>query len=102
MVARTPTTAPALASLSLRTSSATTAKPRPASPARAASIAAFKANNLVCDAIASIWPTTVVISPRRATRSSSSVAASAGESTSPSRWTMCASRACWAPVAARG
>jgi hypothetical protein len=34
-----------------RTSSATTAKPRPASPARAASIAAFSASRLVCLAI---------------------------------------------------
>ena len=32
---------------SARTSSATTAKPRPASPARAASMAAFNANKLV-------------------------------------------------------
>ncbi|MNY36103.1 hypothetical protein D3C86_1705690 [compost metagenome] len=32
----------------LRTSSATTAKPRPASPARAASIAALSASKLVC------------------------------------------------------
>jgi len=34
-----------------RTSSATTAKPRPCSPARAASIAAFSASKLVCSAI---------------------------------------------------
>ena len=34
-----------------RTSSATTAKPRPASPARAASMAAFNASRLVCSAI---------------------------------------------------
>ncbi len=34
-------------SASRRTSSATTAKPRPASPARAASIAAFSASRLV-------------------------------------------------------
>ncbi|MNL17081.1 hypothetical protein D3C87_1381540 [compost metagenome] len=32
----------------MRTSSATTAKPRPASPARAASMAALRANRLVC------------------------------------------------------
>lgn len=36
----------------LRTSSATTAKPRPLSPARAASIAAFRASRLVCSAMA--------------------------------------------------
>ncbi|MNR14101.1 hypothetical protein D3C85_1305570 [compost metagenome] len=35
----------------LRTSSATTAKPRPASPARAASMAAFRASRLVCSAM---------------------------------------------------
>ena len=36
----------------MRTSAATTAKPRPASPARAASIAALSASRLVCSAIA--------------------------------------------------
>ncbi len=40
----------------LRTSDATTAKPRPCSPARAASTAAFKASKLVWNAIESITP----------------------------------------------
>ncbi|CSB52864.1 Uncharacterised protein [Vibrio cholerae] len=42
-----------------RTSSATTAKPRPCSPARAASIAAFNASKLVCSAIALITSSTL-------------------------------------------
>ena len=41
-----------------RTSSATTANPRPASPAREASTAAFSASRLVCSAIWSITPIT--------------------------------------------
>src|SRR5438270_54736 len=41
-------------SASLRTSSATTANPRPCSPARAASMAAFRASRLVCSARSSI------------------------------------------------
>ncbi|MNE52740.1 hypothetical protein D3C80_1474280 [compost metagenome] len=46
-----------------RTSSATTAKPRPLSPARAASIAAFSASRLVCLAMASISWVDCRISP---------------------------------------
>ena len=41
---------------SARTSVATTAKPRPASPARAASTPAFSASRLVWNAISSITP----------------------------------------------
>ncbi len=48
-------------SASLLTSSATTAKPLPDSPARAASIAAFNANKLVFSAISLITSTTDVI-----------------------------------------
>jgi hypothetical protein len=44
------------------TSLATTAKPRPASPARAASIVALSASRFVCLAILEISPTTVPIS----------------------------------------
>ena len=40
----------------LRTSVATTAKPRPCSPARAASTAAFSASRLVWNAISSMTP----------------------------------------------
>ena len=48
----------AVCSASAFTSDATTAKPRPASPARAASIVAFSANRLVCPAIVLINSTT--------------------------------------------
>ncbi|MNS86378.1 hypothetical protein D3C72_1202800 [compost metagenome] len=46
---------------SRRTSSATTAKPRPCSPARAASMAAFSASRLVCSAMARITSSTLPI-----------------------------------------
>ncbi|MNF06099.1 hypothetical protein D3C80_2059780 [compost metagenome] len=45
----------------VRTSSATTAKPRPCSPARAASMAAFSASRLVCSAMPWISPMTLPI-----------------------------------------
>ena len=48
--------APALRCARLRTSAATTAKPRPCSPARAASTAAFSARMLVWKAMPSITP----------------------------------------------
>ena len=54
--------APWDSSASLRTSSATTAKPLPCSPARAASMAAFRASRLVCSAIEPIVSTIVPIS----------------------------------------
>ena len=45
-----------------RTSSATTAKPRPASPARAASMAALRASRLVCPAMPRITSSTLLMS----------------------------------------
>jgi len=65
-------------SASLRTSAATTAKPLPASPARAASMAAFSASRFVCAAISLISST---ISPIFCARSPSESARAAIAST---------------------
>ena len=59
-----------LRSASLRTSAATTAKPLPCSPARAASMAAFRASRLVCRAISSMMEILLAISFIAATASS--------------------------------
>jgi hypothetical protein len=66
-----------------RTSWATTAKPRPASPARAASTPAFRARRLVWKAISSITPMIWVIWPELC--SISPMAATASRTTSPER-----------------
>ena len=60
-VLATSSAAAALESASRRTSSATTAKPRPCSPARAASMAALRASRFVCDEICLIRSMKAVI-----------------------------------------
>ena len=60
-------------SASFRTSSATTAKPLPASPALAASMAAFKANRFVCSAIPEIASTIFPISLERSPKVSTTL-----------------------------
>ena len=64
-VLATSSAAEALESASRRTSSATTAKPRPCSPARAASMAALRASRLVCDEICLIRSMNAVIGSDR-------------------------------------
>ncbi len=61
-VVRTSSVATDVWSASFRTSSATTANPLPCSPARAASIDAFKASRLVCSEISVMVPTIPSIS----------------------------------------
>ena len=67
-------------SASLRTSSATTAKPLPCSPARAASMAALSARRFVCSAMSSIVST---IAPIRSPLDPSSATLTAAPSTAP-------------------
>ena len=62
----------------LRTSSATTAKPLPCSPARAASMAALSASRLVCSASAEMVSTIDSISLERAARSRIAAVTSGG------------------------
>src|SRR6202043_239611 len=68
------------------TSVATTAKPRPASPARAASMVELSASSVVCRAICAIRLTTLPIaaedSPRRSTLARASLAAALARSAS--------------------
>ena len=86
---------------SARTSEATTAKPRPASPARAASTPAFSASRLVWNAISSMTPMIWLISAddlrsvHRADRLAHHLAAVLGVVASGGR----PSRACLAPSA---
>ncbi|GJE68607.1 hypothetical protein CHKEEEPN_0123 [Methylorubrum podarium] len=63
------------------TSAATTAKPRPASPARAASIVALSASRLVCPAIVAIIATTSPIRAAESERSRTRVAVCPASST---------------------
>ncbi len=92
-----------------RTSSATTAKPLPASPARAASTAAFRASRLVWKEISSMvltifWVCSLAVVISCMERSSSSISPSAVATTSlvscirPSAWRACS--AFWRVMAA--
>ena len=83
----------------LRTSDATTAKPRPASPARAASTAALSASRLVCRAISSI--TLMMSEIFRDDSSISDIALTACATTAPPRSaTVAVSLADWFACAA--
>src|SRR5262245_40824519 len=88
----------------LRTSVATTAKPRPASPARAASTAALSAKRLVCRAISSMTP--MISAILRELSSIRAIASTACATTVPprsatSRVSAANELACWALSAFR-
>ncbi len=65
----------AVCSASAFTSAATTAKPLPAAPARAASMVAFSASRLVCPAMVEMSPTTSPIRETAALRACTCVPA---------------------------
>ena len=82
----------------LFTSEATTAKPRPASPARAASMVALSASRLVCEAMVWIRSTTTLM--RAALSASPCMVASVAPASSTALRAISAEVTTWRPISA--
>ena len=80
------------------TSEATTAKPRPASPARAASMVALSASRLVCEAMVWIRSTTTLM--RAAFSASPCMVASVAPASSTALRAISAEVTTWRPISA--